>query len=228
MPDLPGGFPHSQKPFKVASWQNSDALEGALLQTSSPALSLCKAPDPASPPRQGTGVLLMTPVPMLEYSPGCTQRDGILLSRASGGCARQVARPSQLRMLMVGADPRTVTRKEQVNPRKQFGGHKPPSRLLVKHGRSAIPRLQMPSAHMEGEEALKKVANAGSALILSVSSFEGAVEALKPARLQKKGNLLQAVCEGKILGRTALHEAHLKEMALEGIPSGRADDTDRS
>ena len=35
--------------------------------------------------------------------------------------------------------------------------------------------------------------------------------------------MLQAVCDGKIRGLTTLHEAFLKEMALEGIPSRRSD-----
>ena len=77
-------------------------------------------------------------------------------------------------------------------------------------------------------DTLRKAAEAGSALILSAGSFEGAVEALREARLQEKGNLLQAVCDGKIRGFTTLHEAYLKEMALEGIPSRRSDAPTRS
>ena len=72
------------------------------------------------------------------------------------------------------------------------------------------------------EDTLRKAASAGSALMLSARSFGGAVEALREARLQEKGNLLQAVCDGKIRGLTALHEAYLKEMALEGILVGAA------
>ena len=71
--------------------------------------------------------------------------------------------------------------------------------------------------------ALQKAAQAGSTLLLAAGSFHGAVEALREARLQKKCDLLQAVCEGKILGLTKLHESYLKEMALEGIPSRRSD-----
>ena len=72
------------------------------------------------------------------------------------------------------------------------------------------------------EKKLRKAAEAGSALILSAGSFEGAVE-LHRSQLQEKGNLLQAVCDGKIRGLTTLREAYLKEMALEGIPSRRSD-----
>ena len=77
--------------------------------------------------------------------------------------------------------------------------------------------------HNYQEETLREAARAGSALMLSAGSFSGAVEALREARLQEKGNLLQAVCDGKIRGLTALHEAYLREMALEGIPSRRSD-----
>ena len=73
------------------------------------------------------------------------------------------------------------------------------------------------------EDTPRKATSAGSALMLSAGSFSGAVEALREARLQEKGNLLQAVCDGKIRGLTALHEAYLKEMALEGIPNRRSD-----
>ena len=46
-------------------------------------------------------------------------------------------------------------------------------------------------------DTVKNAAGAGSALLPVAGSFEKAVEALRHARLQKKGNLLQAVCEGK-------------------------------
>ena len=37
--------------------------------------------------------------------------------------------------------------------------------------------------------------------------------ALREVRLQEKRNLLQAVCDGKIRGLTALHEAYLRSSA---------------
>ena len=49
------------------------------------------------------------------------------------------------------------------------------------------------------------------------------VAALPGGQHRPSTRTVPAVCDGKVWGLTTLHEAYLKEMALEGIPSRRSD-----